>query len=271
MPELKESLGGKFKFVFWVGGVLIFILSISGFFLVKTQSSLFKKEIEQRGKLLVEFVSKVVETPALYGDQVELERIVKEITKGKEEIIDYMVIFDNEGKPLTFSSKKPKKIDPKRTFVISTPILEDFGYVEIGYSLVPLQKIQTYLIFNILITIVLSILFSAAGIIFISRQLIIQPASTIIRELEEKVKERTRELEEERASLEIKVQARTRELKELAESLEEKVKERTRELEKRIAELEKFHKITVGRELKMIELKKKIKELEEELKKYKKS
>ena len=96
--------------------------------------------------------------------------------------------------------------------------------------------------------------------------------------LEEKVKERTKELEEktkeleeERASLEIKVQARTRELKELAESLEEKVKERTIELERRIAELEKFHKLTVGRELKMIELKEKIKELEEELKKYKKS
>jgi hypothetical protein len=42
------------------------------------------------------------------------------------------------------------------------------------------------------------------------------------------------------------------------------------ELNKKIEELEKFYKTTVGRELKMVELKKKINELEEELKKYKK-
>lgn len=52
------------------------------------------------------------------------------------------------------------------------------------------------------------------------------------------------------------------EFKTLQENLEKKVKERTKELQKRVAELEKFHELTVGRELKMIELKKKIKELE---------
>ena len=57
------------------------------------------------------------------------------------------------------------------------------------------------------------------------------------------------------------------------ERLEEKVKKRTRELQgayddvkKRKEDLEKFYKLTVGRELKMIELKKKIKELEEKIK-----
>ena len=59
------------------------------------------------------------------------------------------------------------------------------------------------------------------------------------------------------------------EIKKLQEGLEEKVKEKTRELQARVEELEKFHKLAVGRELKMIELKKKIKELEEELEKYK--
>lgn len=52
------------------------------------------------------------------------------------------------------------------------------------------------------------------------------------------------------------------EFKALQENLEEKIKERTKELQERVEELEKFHKLTVGRELKMIELKKKIKELE---------
>jgi len=56
------------------------------------------------------------------------------------------------------------------------------------------------------------------------------------------------------------------EIKALQESLEEKVRERTKELQEKIRELEKFYKITLGRELKMIELKKEIKRLKKELK-----
>lgn len=88
-------------------------------------------------------------------------------------------------------------------------------------------------------------------------------------ELEKKVEERTRELEEAKTSLEIRVQARTRELRELTESLEQQVKARTKELEEKVMELEKFRKLAVGRELKMIELKEEINRLKEELEKYK--
>jgi methyl-accepting chemotaxis protein len=70
-------------------------------------------------------------------------------------------------------------------------------------------------------------------------------------------------LEEAKTALEIKVVARTKELKELAESLEDQVKERTKELQLRIEELEKFRELTIGRELKMIELKKEIEKLKE--------
>ncbi|MFH1036733.1 MAG: hypothetical protein V1756_01520 [Patescibacteria group bacterium] len=72
------------------------------------------------------------------------------------------------------------------------------------------------------------------------------------------------EIEEARMTLEIKVTARTSELKELAESLEVKVTERTKELQEKIDELGKFHRLTIGRELKMIELKEEIKKLKEE-------
>ncbi len=112
-------------------------------------------------------------------------------------------------------------------------------------------------------------------------------------ELEERVKERTKELEkktveaekkskelekktkeleeikealeESRNILKVKVRARTRELRELNESLEKKVKERTEELQERVDELNKWFKLTVGRELKMAELKEEVNELREKV------
>jgi hypothetical protein len=76
-----------------------------------------------------------------------------------------------------------------------------------------------------------------------------------------------KELEESKAILEIKVRARTKELEELTQSLEEQVRERTKELQEKLEELERFQRLAVGRELKMIELKKEIKRLKEELQK----
>jgi hypothetical protein len=76
----------------------------------------------------------------------------------------------------------------------------------------------------------------------------------IIKELFKKEKE----LSEAKGVLEIRVKARTQELEREKISLEQKVQERTAELQKKINELEKFQKISVGRELKMIELKKEV-------------
>jgi len=55
----------------------------------------------------------------------------------------------------------------------------------------------------------------------------------------------------------------------LAVALDQRVKERTRELQEKMEELGKFNKLAVGRELKMIELKEEIQKLKEELEKYK--
>jgi len=103
------------------------------------------------------------------------------------------------------------------------------------------------------------------GIIFVGQD--IKELLAYQEKLEKEVKEKTRELEEAKTVLEIKVRARTRELEELAQSLEEQVKERTKELQEKVQELEKFQKIAVGRELKMIELKKEIERLKKELEK----
>ena len=54
-------------------------------------------------------------------------------------------------------------------------------------------------------------------------------------------------------------------LKNNRENLESQVVERTGELNNKIKELERFKELTVGRELKMIEIKKQIKELKTKL------
>jgi len=76
-------------------------------------------------------------------------------------------------------------------------------------------------------------------------------------------------LQDEKKVLEIKVKARTNELEDLAKGLDENVKERTKELQARVEELERFHRLTVGRELKMLDLKKENNKLREELNKHK--
>ncbi len=81
-----------------------------------------------------------------------------------------------------------------------------------------------------------------------------------------------RTLEKSKSNLEIRVRARTKDLRELANSLEQQansleqqVKEKTKELQKRVEELERFRKFSIDRELRMVELKKEIKKLKEEL------
>ncbi len=59
------------------------------------------------------------------------------------------------------------------------------------------------------------------------------------------------------------------EFKKLQEGLEEKVKGRTQELQEKIEELERFQRLAVGRELKMVALKEEIEKLKEELEKAK--
>ncbi|KKR04076.1 MAG: hypothetical protein UT31_C0003G0002 [Parcubacteria group bacterium GW2011_GWF2_39_13b] len=68
-------------------------------------------------------------------------------------------------------------------------------------------------------------------------------------------------MEEAKDILEIRVKARTRQLQEIIDGQETTIRSRTKELEEQIKELERFRRLTVDRELKMINLKKEIKKL----------
>lgn len=109
------------------------------------------------------------------------------------------------------------------------------------------------------------------GIIIISlltAVAVFQIARVFLKERSELAKAQ-QELEEDKQVLEIKVKARTKELEEINAQLEKTIEQRTRELKAQIEELERFHRLVVGRELKMIELKKEIQDLKEELEYYK--
>lgn len=80
-------------------------------------------------------------------------------------------------------------------------------------------------------------------------------------EMNKKLQEANQEIEKEKMSLEAKVRERTKELEDIKASLELSVSEKTVELEKRVKDLEKFKKLTLGRELRMVELKEEIEAL----------
>lgn len=67
------------------------------------------------------------------------------------------------------------------------------------------------------------------------------------------------------AAIEKLLKEKIEQLKITEVNLEETVQERTGQLAKRVRELEKFHTLTVGRELKMIELKKELAELKKKM------
>lgn len=82
----------------------------------------------------------------------------------------------------------------------------------------------------------------------------------INRRVEALAEEKTRELKDSNVSLERSIKERTKELENAKVSLEAQVQSRTKELEEKLKEVEIFNKVTMGREERVIELKKEVNE-----------
>ena len=76
-----------------------------------------------------------------------------------------------------------------------------------------------------------------------------------------KLHQKEYELKQSKDFFKIKVKVRTKELRELNENLDEQVKNKTKELNGRVEELKKINKLMIGREIRMVELKKEIEAL----------
>jgi PAS domain S-box-containing protein len=83
-----------------------------------------------------------------------------------------------------------------------------------------------------------------------------------LRKLRQLEADRTAALKESKYALEAEVADATQELQQINKNLEVKVAERTDELQRKLLELERFNKVTMGREMRILQLK-------EELAKYK--
>ena len=165
----------------------------------------------------------------------------------------------------------------------STLSLKEFGNRTINWKVIATQPmsealsvVDTVLSYFILISVISLVFISLAG--FLLSKSITKPLSNLtngvaemgkgnldyriyinskdeIEELANTFNQMAKDLKKSKAKLD-----------EYNRELGGRVKERTEELQARVDELERFHRLTVGRELKMIELKNKIEELEEKLK-----
>jgi len=169
-------------------------------------------------------------------------------------------------------------------YQIISPFIDEWGRHE--YSLIytvsyesALREVNRTILRNILlatITLLLSFIFVSLIAFNITRPLLkleegvrVVGKGDLDYKFQIKTNDELEQVAEEFNKMTQKLKESYQKLEESKFLLETKVEERTGELKSKVEELEKFHKVAVGRELKMVELKEEIKRLNEELEKFK--
>ncbi len=283
---------------------LIVLLSImSGALILTVTMAQYNKYLEndliRHNKALAQLAVQSIES-GYFIEHIPFETL-KQITKSKDTLFLWVVRPDGEiyladdyemwGKRIKDDSIGTRELVVKDSIFFRTgekiklivyPLKigkqEEQWVLYLGVSLKPLIDYRNRIMVISIISFIIIIIFVTLLSVYLTKS-VINPIFKL-RDAAEKISE---------GNLNIKVKPESRdEIGQLAESfngmtselkkskadlekytknLEKDVKNRTKELQLKVEELEKFNKLTVGRELRMVELKKKIKELEEKIKK----
>jgi methyl-accepting chemotaxis protein len=178
----------------------------------------------------------------------------------------------------TISTKVVTEADGAKALRVITPVYiggQRVGIYNIKLSLDPLEKVIAETKREFLLITLISIL-AIVGILYFSIKItVIDPIKQLLKGMDKigsggldyRVKtKRQDEIGDLFSSLNVmaeKLKDRTEALKREREGLAEKVAQKTKELQEKVDDLEKFNKLVVGREIKMVELKKEIDKLKQ--------
>ncbi len=151
--------------------------------------------------------------------------------------------------------------EPDWAVMIELPVAEAYELIyRQMYIFIPIM------LFGIILTIVAGVYLSKkiiGPIVNLKNAAVKIGAGDMITRIDVKGNNEIAELSQTFNSMTADLEKSRKELEDYSQNLEAKVAARTKELDLKNQDLEKFNKMAVGRELKMIELKQKIKELEE--------
>ncbi len=237
-------------------------------------------EVGERGKvMLVNNVGDIIFHPEKENifTKISSDYPLQENAEKRRGNLEF-VLFD-EKVVSSFRVIESKKFNMGWHLIVLMPVDEAFGFLRVmtnGYIIIVLSFLFLIAVVSFLISkktmkplANLSLVskrvargdFGARAIIYSRDEFgnLAENFNKMIKDLERSA----RAVEEERDVLEIRVSARTRELNEIADKLEKEVDTRTKELQKKLLDMEKLNRLMVGRELKMVELKKELTELKE--------
>lgn len=275
--------------------VLVFVVSLNNILITwisanKTLTSELLERVVANTRSVVDALTNFV----LVGDKEGIINLIF-TEKSSRKDLAYLMVFDENNKIIastltqenpdfligknSLSSDKSENINlitnenGEKIYDIAVRLNYNKGVLRSGYFekqiSAAIRKIIFLMFFSLAVSILIAIIFS----FFLAKIFLKQLESlknTAIKVAQGDLRQRASvDSEDEIGFLAVsfnqmldKIEKTQDDLKKAGVQLEQKVEERTKEIQTKLEEMERFHDLTVGREMKMIELKKKIEELE---------